>query len=63
MLPDLIKICSAVSVDGISKSYSDIFLPAHLIDFGRFSNFVSIFTSFSFKAPAKVKVLNTEPNS
>ena len=41
IFPDLINISSAVRLDGISKSYSEIDLPAHFIFFGKFSELIS----------------------
>ena len=46
ILPDLIKISSAVKSDGISSSYSLIGLPAQVKFFGKFSNSVSGSISF-----------------
>ena len=63
ILPDLIKICSAVKLEGILLSYSLIGNPAQVNDFGKSINSVSGFTIFSFNAAAIVKVLNTEPYS
>ena len=61
--PDLIKICSAVKVEGIFSSYSLIGKPAQVIDFGNLLNLVSGSIRFSLKAAAKVKVLKTDPSS
>ena len=63
MFPDLIKICSAVKLDGILLSYSLIGKPAQVNDFGRSINSVWGSIIFESKAAANVKVLKTEPNS
>ncbi len=63
MFPDLIKICSAVKLEGILSSYSLIGNPAQVIDFGKLGNSVSGSIIYSSKAAARVKVLKTEPNS
>ena len=63
IFPDRIKICSAVKFEGILSSYSLIGNPAQVNDFGKSTNSVSGSIIFSSKAAAKVKVLNTEPNS
>ena len=63
MFPDLIKICSAVKLDGISLSYSPILCLPHLIDLGKSKNSVSGFIKPSLRALANVNVLKTEPSS
>ena len=63
MLPERIKICSAVKVEGILLSYSLIGNPAHVRVFGKFSNLVFGSIILPSNAAAKVKVLNTDPNS
>ena len=63
ILPDLIKISSAVKVDGISWSYSLIGNPAQVSDLGKSINLVFGSTISSLNAAARVKVLKTEPNS
>ena len=63
ILPDLIKICSAVKFEGILLSYSLIGRPAQVILLGKSVNFVLGSITFSFNPEAIVKVLNTEPSS
>jgi len=63
MLPDLIKICSAVRSEGIFSSYSPIVYLLQEIFFSKFLNSVSGFIMPSFKPTAYVNVLKTDPNS
>ena len=63
IFPDLINISSAVRLDGISVSYSEIDLPAHFIFFGRFLKRVSSWITFSWSPAASVNVLKTDPSS
>ena len=63
MFPDLIKICSAVKLEGILSSYSLIGNPAQVKNFGRSINSVSGSIIFSSNAAARVNVLKTDPNS
>ena len=63
MLPERIKICSAVRSLGIFLSYSFIRKPAHFNDTGKSLNSESGSINFSSKAAASVNVLKTEPNS
>ena len=63
ILPDLIKICSAVRSEGILLSYSPILCLSQRIDFGKSKNSVSGFIKSSFKALANVNGLKTEPSS
>ena len=61
ILPDLIKICSAVKSDGILSSYSPIRNLLQYIFFLSFLNSVSGSINPSFKPAAYVNVLNTDP--
>ena len=63
ILPDRIKICSAVKSEGIFSSYSLIGNPAQVIDLGKLLNFVSGSIIFSSNEAASVYVLKTEQNS
>ena len=63
IFPDLIKICSAVILGGISSSYSLIGNPAQVIDFGKFKNIVSVSITPSSKPAVKVNNLKTDPSS
>ena len=63
IFPDLIKICSAVKLEGILSLYSLIGNPAQVKDFGKLINCVSGSIIFSSNAAAKVNVLKTDPNS
>ena len=53
ILPDLIKICSAVKSEGILLSYSLIGNPAQVKDFGKSANSVCGSIIFSSKAARK----------